>query len=215
MGIYVFNREILRKVLDNDHTDFGKHIIPDAIGRQRVSAYIFQGYWEDVGTIRSFFDANLALCSLKPSFNFFDRESPVYTHARFLPASKVLESEIRNALIAEGCVIVRSRVENSIVGVRSFIGADCELRDTITMGSDYYETSHEILDEDSMGIPHMSIGPGSKIQRAIIDKNVHIGEGVIISDKSGSPDFDGPNYYIREGIVVIPKNAVIPAGTKI
>lgn len=215
MGIYVFNREILRKVLDNDQTDFGKHIIPDAIGRHRVSSYIFQGYWEDVGTIRSFFEANLALCSLQPSFNFFDRESPVYTHARFLPASKVLESNIRNALIAEGCVILRSKVENSIVGVRSFIGADCELRDTIIMGSDFYETQHEILDEDSMGIPHMSIGPGSKIQRAIIDKNVHIGEGVIISDKSDAPDFDGPDYYIREGIVVIPKNAVIPAGTKI
>jgi glucose-1-phosphate adenylyltransferase len=215
MGIYVFNREILRKVLDNDQTDFGKHIIPDAIGRQRVSAYIFQGYWEDVGTMRSFFEANLALCSLKPSFNFFDREAPVYTHARFLPASKVLESEVRNALIAEGCVLLRSRIENTIVGVRSFIGADCELRDTIIMGSDFFETQHEMLDEDSMGIPHMSIGRGSKIQRAIIDKNVHIGEGVTISDKTGAPDFDGPNYYIRDGIVVIPKNAVIPAGTKI
>jgi glucose-1-phosphate adenylyltransferase len=215
MGIYVFNREILRKVLDNDKADFGKHVIPDAIGRHRLTAYIFQGYWEDVGTIRSFFEANLALCSLKPSFNFFDREAPVYTHARFLPSSKVLECNIRNALIAEGCVILRSHVENSIVGVRSFIGADCELRDTIIMGSDFYETAHEILDEDSMGIPHMSIGPGSKIRRAIIDKNAHIGEGVIITDKSGAPDFDGPNYYIREGIVVIPKNAVIPAGTKI
>ena len=215
MGIYVFNREILGKVLDNDKPDFGKHIIPDAIGRHRVSAYIFQGYWEDVGTMRSFFEANLALCSLQPSFNFFDRDAPVYTHARFLPASKVLEGDIRNALIAEGCVILRSRVENSIVGVRSFIGADCELRDTIIMGCDFYETRHEMLEEDEMGIPHMSIGRGSKIQRAIIDKNVHIGEGVVISDKTGAADFDGPNYYIREGIVVIPKNAVIPAGTRI
>ncbi|HUJ08876.1 MAG TPA: glucose-1-phosphate adenylyltransferase [Verrucomicrobiae bacterium] len=215
MGIYVFNREILRKVLDNDKTDFGKHIIPDAIGRHRVSAYIFQGYWEDVGNIRTFFEANLALCSLQPSFNFFDRDAPVYTHARFLPASKVIDSHVSKALIADGCVILRSRVETSIIGVRSFIGAECELRDTIIMGSDFYETSHEILEEDSMGIPHMSIGRGSKIQRAIIDKNVHIGEGVVISDRSGAPDFDGPNYYIREGIVVIPKNAVIPAGTKI
>jgi glucose-1-phosphate adenylyltransferase len=215
MGIYVFNRDILRKVLDNDKTDFGKHIIPDAIGRHRVSAYIFQGYWADVGTIRSFFDANLALCSLKPSFNFFDRDAPVYTHARFLPASKVVESDIRTALIADGCVILRSRIENAIIGVRSFIGADCELRDTIIMGSDFYETQHEMLEEDAMGIPHMSIGRGSKIERAIIDKNVHIGEGVVITDKSNCPDFDGPNYCIRDGIVIIPKNAVIPAGVRI
>jgi len=215
MGIYVFNREILRKLLDNDHTDFGKHIIPDAIGRYRVSAYLFQGYWEDVGTIRSFFEANLALCSFKPSFNFFDRNAPVYTHARFLPSSKLVESYVRNALIADGSVILRSRIENAVIGVRSFIGTDCVLRDTILMGCDFYETTHEMLEEDAMGIPHMSIGPGSKIERTIIDKNVHIGEGVVITDKSGSPDFDGPNYYIRDGIVIIPKNAVIPAETRI
>jgi glucose-1-phosphate adenylyltransferase len=215
MGIYVFNREILRKLLDNDHTDFGKHIIPDAIGRHRVSAYLFQGYWEDVGTIRSFFEANLALCSFKPSFNFFDRNAPVYTHARFLPSSKLVESYVRNALIADGSVILRSRIENAVIGVRSFIGTDCVMRDTILMGCDFYETPHEMLEEDAMGIPHMSIGRGSKIERTIIDKNVHIGEGVVITDKTGSPDFDGPNYYIRDGIVIIPKNAVIPAETRI
>ncbi|MGA2604434.1 MAG: glucose-1-phosphate adenylyltransferase [Verrucomicrobiia bacterium] len=215
MGIYVFNREVLRKVLDNDKTDFGKHVIPDAIGRHRVSAYVFQGYWEDVGTIGSFFKANLALCSLKPSFNFFDRIAPVYTHARFLPASKLVESQVRNALIADGCIILRSRIENTVVGVRSFIGSDSVLRDTILMGSDFFETPHEMLEEDAMGIPHMSVGRGSKIERAIVDKNVHIGEGVVITDKTGTPDFDGPNYYIRDGIVIIPKNAVIPAGTKI
>jgi glucose-1-phosphate adenylyltransferase len=215
MGIYVFNREILRKVLDNDQTDFGKHIIPDAIGRHRVSAYVFQGYWEDVGTIGSFFKANLALCSLRPSFNFFDRNAPVYTHARSLPASKLVESQVRNALIADGCIILRSRIENTVVGVRSFIGSDCLLRDTILMGSDFFETQHEILEEEAMGIPHMSIGRGSKIERTIIDKNVHIGDGVVITDKTGAPDFDGPNYYVRDGIVIIPKNAVIPAGTKI
>ncbi|HVM62238.1 MAG TPA: glucose-1-phosphate adenylyltransferase [Verrucomicrobiae bacterium] len=215
MGIYVFNREVLRKVLDNDKPDFGKHVIPDAIGRQRVYGYVFQGYWEDVGTIGSFFKANLALCSLKPSFNFFDRNAPVYTHARFLPASKLVESQLRNALVADGCVILRSRIENSVIGVRSFIGSDSILRDTILMGSDFFETQHEMLEEDAMGIPHMSIGRGSKIERTIIDKNVHIGEGVVITDKTGAPDFDGPSYYIRDGIVIIPKNAVIPAGTKI
>jgi glucose-1-phosphate adenylyltransferase len=215
MGIYVFSRDVLAKVLDNDKADFGKHIIPDSIQRYRVFGYIFQGYWEDVGTIRSFFEANLALCSSKPSFNLFDRDAPVYTHARFLPASKVIDSTIRNALIADGCVILRSKIENSIVGVRSFIGNDCELRDTIIMGCDFYETTHQALEHEAMGIPHMSMGRGTKIQRAIIDKNAHIGDEVTITDKTGAADFDGPNYYIRDGIVIIPKNAVIPSGMKI
>lgn len=215
MGIYVFNREVLRKVLDNDKPDFGKHIIPDSISRYRVFGYIFQGYWEDVGTIRSFFEANLALCSSKPSFNFFDRSAPIYTHARFLPASKVLDSTIRNALIADGCFILGSTIENSILGVRSFIGSECKIRNTVIMGCDFYESQHQMLEHESMGIPHMSIGRGCQIERAIIDKNVHIGDGVIITDKSGTPDFDGPNYYIRDGIVIIPKNAVIPSGIKI
>jgi glucose-1-phosphate adenylyltransferase len=127
---------------------------------------------------------------------------------------QILEACVR-APSSPQYIVLRSRVENSIVGVRSFIGADCELRDTIIMGCDFYETHHEMLEEDEMGIPHMSIGRDSKIERAIIDKNVHIGEGVIISDKTGAADFDSPNYYIRDGIVVIPKNAVISAGTRI
>jgi glucose-1-phosphate adenylyltransferase len=215
MGIYIFNREVLHKALDNDKTDFGKHIIPDAIGHFRVGAFIFQGYWEDVGTIRSFFHANLAMCSSKPSFNFFDRDAPVYTHPRFLPASKVIDSTIRNALIADGCIILKSSIENCVVGVRSLINSDCELRDTIIMGCDFYESHHQSLEREAMGIPHMSVGSGSKIQRAIIDKNAHIGDNVVITDKSGSPDFDGPSYYIRDGLVIIPKNSVIPTGTRI
>ena len=215
MGIYVFNRDILRKVLESDKADFGKHIIPEAISRYRVFSYIYQGYWEDVGTIKSFFEANLALCSSKPAFNLFDRDAPIYTHARFLPASKIMESNIHNGMIADGCIILRSRIENSIIGVRSFISADCDIRDTIIMGCDFYEGRHQILEQDAMGIPHMSIGRGSRIQRAIIDKNVHIGENVTITDKAGAPNFDGPNYHIRDGIVVIPKNALLAAGTKI
>ena len=215
MGIYVFNREILSKALDNDKPDFGKHIIPDSVGRHRVFAYIFQGYWVDVGTIKSFFDANLALCSSQPSFSLFDRDAPVYTHARFLPATKIMDCHIRNAMIADGCVIYRTRIENSIVGVRSFISPDCDLHDTIIMGCDFFESHHQMLEDQAMGIPHMSIGRGCKIQRAIIDKNVHIGDGVIIADKTGCADFDGLDYYIRDGIVIIPKNAVIPAGTRI
>ena len=215
MGIYVFNREVLRKALANNETDFGKHIIPNAINRFRVYGFVFQGYWQDMGTIRSFFDANIELCASKPSFNFFDRSCPIYTHARFLPASKIIDGTIRNSLIAEGCVILKSRIEKSIVGVRSFISNDCELSETIIMGCDFYQAHHEMHELVPMDIPHMSIGRGCKIKRAIIDKNAHIGEDVIITDKTGAPDFDGPTYSIRDGIVVIPRNTVIPAGTRI
>jgi glucose-1-phosphate adenylyltransferase len=215
MGIYVFSRDVLIKGLDNEKADFGKHIIPDAIARHRVFAYVFQGYWEDVGTIRSFFDANLAMCSPKPSFSFFDRAAPVYTRARFLPPSKIFDSTISQSLIADGCFIMKSRIQNCIVGLRSYIGEGCDLKNTIIMGCDYYAPTPEPTDDQSVTMPHMAIGRGSKIERAIIDKNVQIGEGVVITNKDGSPNVDGPNYYIRDGIVIIPKNAVIPAGTKI
>jgi glucose-1-phosphate adenylyltransferase len=215
MGIYIFNREVLRKALANNETDFGKNIIPEAINRYRVFGFVFQGYWQDVGTIRSFFNANIKLCASKPSFNFFDRHAPVYTHARFLPASKIVDSQIRNSLIAEGCIILKSRIERSIVGVRSFISNDCELSETIIMGCDFYQAHHEMHELVPMDIPHMSIGRGCRIKRAIIDKNAHIGDDVIITDQTGAPDFDGPTYCIRDGIVVIPRNAVIPAGTRI
>lgn len=215
MGIYVFRRDVLVDALQNDKADFGKHIIPEAIQTRRVMASIFQGYWEDVGTIRSFFDANLAMCSLKPAFSFFDRQSPVYTRARFLPPSKIIDSHIGRSLIADGCVILRSKIDNCVVGLRSYIGDGCELRDTVIMGCDYYAPSPEPTDDEPVTMPHMSIGRGCRIERAIIDKNVHIGEGVVISSKVGVPDSDAPNYYIRDGIVIIPKNTTIANGTKI
>jgi glucose-1-phosphate adenylyltransferase len=215
MGIYVFSRDVLIRGLENDKTDFGKHIIPDAIARHRVFAYVFQGYWEDVGTIRSFFDANLAMCSLKPAFSFFDRSTPVYTRARFLPPSKIVDSAISESLVADGCFIMKSRIQNCIIGLRSYIGEGCELKNTIIMGCDYYAPTPEPTDDQAVTMPHMAIGRGSKIERAIIDKNVQIGEGVVITSKDGCPNSDAPNYYIRDGIVIIPKNAVIPAGTKI
>ena len=214
MGIYVFNRDVLVSALDNTKTDFGKHIIPDAINHRQVSAYIFQGYWEDVGTISSFFEANLAMCGLKPSFSFFDRSTPVYTRPRFLPPTKVIDSQIDQSLVADGSVIIKSRINKCVLGLRSFIGENCVLHDTI-MGCDYYAPVGDNAAEDPVTMPHMSIGRGTKIERAIIDKNVHIGEGVTITSKLGAPDSDGSNYYIRDGIVIIPKNAVIAPGTHI
>lgn len=217
MGIYLFNRDVLVRALENDKADFGKHIIPDSIYNERVHGYVFQGYWEDVGTIKSFFDANLSMCRLQAPFNFFERNKPVYTHARFLPPSKVLDCRINQSLIADGCIILRSNLDNSIVGLRSFIGSGCHLKDTIIMGCDYFGTrmqSHD-RDERSFGIPHMSIGRDCHVERAIIDKNAHLGDGVVITDKTGCPDEDGANYYIRDGIVIIPKNTAVPAGTRI
>ena len=203
------------KLLDNTMTDFGKHIIPDSIEHRRVFAYIFQGYWEDVGTIRSFFDANLAMCSLKPAFGFFDRSAPVYTRARFLPPSKVLDSHISESIIADGCFIMKSRIQNCIVGLRSYIGDGCELKNTIIMGCDYYAAAPDPTDDQTLTMPHLAIGRGCKIDRAIIDKNVQIGEGVVITNKEGAPDCDAPTHYVRDGIVIIPKNSVIRAGTRI
>jgi len=215
MGIYVFNRDVLVRALDNTKTDFGKHIIPDAISQSNVSAYIFQGYWEDVGTISSFFDANIAMCGIKSAFSFFDRSSPVYTRARFLPPTKVVDCQINRSLVADGCVILKSKLENCVIGLRAYIGGNCDLRNTIIMGCDYYSPSNDDTTGGSVTMPHMSIGNGTKIERAIIDKNVHIGEGVTITSKLGAPDSDAQNYYIRDGIVVIPKNAVIAPGTTI
>ena len=215
MGIYVFNREVLRAVLDNTQTDFGKHIIPDSIEQRRVFGYVFQGYWEDVGTIKSFFDANLAMCSSKPSFNLFDR-LPVYTRARFLPPSRLIDSQLNETLLADGCIISQSRLDRCIVGVRTFINAGCRLRDTIIMGCDYYGAGLRKRDSnDPMGIPHMTIGRHCQVTRAILDKNVSIGENSVITDKTGQPDMDGTNYYIRDGIVIVPKNTELPAGTRI
>jgi glucose-1-phosphate adenylyltransferase len=215
MGIYLFNRDVLVKALNNDKTDFGKHIIPEAISKHRVFAHIFQGYWEDVGTIRSFFEANLQMCSLKPGFSFFDRSSPVYTRARFLPPSKIVESTISESLVADGCFLMKSKIDRCVVGLRSYIGEGCMLKDTVIMGCDYYVPAPDMREQTSVTMPHMSIGRNCNIQRAIIDKNVQIGDSVVITDKSNTPNFDGPNYFIRDGIVIIPKNTVLVSGTKI
>jgi glucose-1-phosphate adenylyltransferase len=215
MGIYLFNRESLERALDNDMADFGGEIIPQSIAAGRTYAYPFHGYWEDVGTIGTFFEANLALCSSRPSFDFFEPSAPIYTRARFLPSSKILDTCITSSLIADGCVIKGARIEESLVGVRSFINEETTIRHSILMGCDFYESVNQELKDDDMGIPHLSIGRGCRIERAIIDKNAHIGDNVTISDRSGSPDEDGPNYFIRDGIVIVPRGAVLPPGTAI
>ena len=215
MGIYVFNREILIKLLNNDLADFGKHIIPGAIDSHRVYSYVYQGYWEDIGTIRAFFDANLDASSELPRFNFFDMESPIFSRPRFLPGSKINGAHIDHAVISDGCIINHSRIFNSVVGVRSIVGAGSELRRVILMGCDYYETFESIRASEQAGRPRVGIGHNARIENAIIDKNARIGDNVVISPAGKPENLDHPLYYIRDGIVCIPKNAVIPHGTVI
>jgi len=212
MGIYVFKREVLKECLENDFPDFGKNIIPAAIERYKVQAYIFQGYWEDIGTISAFFKANLNLGDPNPKFNFNEPGAPVYAHPRFLPASIVRSSQIDRSLIADGCTIEKSTIEHSIIGIRSIIDSDSILKDVILMGADEYETD---MVKERADRPRIGIGRGCNIQRAIIDKNARIGDNVVISPEGKDEEMNGEGFYIRDGIVVIPKNSVIASGTRI
>ena len=213
MGIYVFNREVLLQLLDNEFTDFGKHIIPGAIQTHRVFSHVFQGYWEDIGTIRSFFEANLDLVSELPRFNFFDMSSPIFTRPRFLPASKINGAQINHAIISDGCIINHATINHSMVGVRSTVSEGCDLTRTILMGCDYYESDASIRQNEAQGIPRIGIGKNTRVDNAIIDKNARIGESCVISPTGKPENMDQPLYYVRDGIVIIPKNGVIPHGT--
>jgi glucose-1-phosphate adenylyltransferase len=215
MGIYVFTRDIVRKLLDNALADFGKHIIPSAIETHNVFSYVFQGYWEDIGTIRNFFDANLNVTSELPRFNFFDMAAPIFTRPRFLPGSKINGAQIDHAVISDGCILNHARINNSIVGVRSIVGAGSELNRVVLLGCDYYESSESIRSNEDAGRPRIGIGANTRIENAIIDKNARIGNNVVISPAGKPENADHPLYYIRDGIVIIPKSGIVPHGTVI
>jgi glucose-1-phosphate adenylyltransferase len=210
MGIYVFNRDVLVDCLNNDLADFGKHVIPESIERRNVSGYIFNGYWEDIGTIRAFYEANLDLTDLLPQYSFFEAKAPIYTHPRFLPGSKINGATLRQAIIADGCIISDAHIERSVIGVRSIIDSGATIRNSIVMGADFYDT--EPAESDPRRLPPIGIGRNCVIDRAIIDKNARIAAGVVITPEGKPADLDAENYFIRDGIVVIPKNAVIPPG---
>jgi glucose-1-phosphate adenylyltransferase len=211
MGIYVFNRDVLVDCLDSHElVDFGKHIIPHAIKERNVSGYIFNGYWEDIGTVRAFYEANLDLTDLLPQYSFFDASAPIYTHPRFLPGSKINGATLRQAIVADGCIITDAHIERSVIGVRSLISTGATIRNSIVMGADYYETEPSAIPP---GQPAIGIGRNCVIDRAIIDKNARIADGAVITPEGKPSNYDGENYFIRDGIVVVPKNAVIPAGT--
>jgi glucose-1-phosphate adenylyltransferase len=215
MGIYLFGRDVLRTLLDGTAPDFGRHIIPTAIGSHRVVSYVYQGYWEDIGTIRAFFDASLELTSDLPRFNFFDMTAPIFTRPRWLPASKINGAQIDHAIVSDGCIISHADIHQSIVGIRSIISPGSRLHRTIVLGCDFYESALSVADHQGRGLPPIGIGRNTVIENAIIDKNARIGNDVHISP-AGKPDsVDHELYYIRDGVVIVPKNAVVPHGTMI
>ena len=217
MGIYIFNAATMEACLDNELTDFGKEIIPNAISRLKVNAYIFDGYWEDIGTIKSFYEANLELTTLRPRFDFYDEDHPIYSHVRCLPPSKMNFSNMNQSIAAEGCIITNASISNSIVGVRTIIESGSSLNGVVCMGADYYETDIQKQQNAEARHPNLGIGRGAIIKKAIIDKNACIGEGcrVGVDDNITRTDGNYGNYHIVDGIIVIPKKAVLYPGTVI
>jgi glucose-1-phosphate adenylyltransferase len=220
MGIYVFKRDVLIDLLNKspDQTDFGKEIIPASSKDYNVQAYLFNGYWEDIGTIEAFYDANLALTRQPlPPFSFYDEKAPIYTRARYLPPTKLLDSQVTESMIGEGCILKECRINHSILGVRSRIEAGCIIEDSLLMGADFYEPFAERQSGSQKGGIPLGIGSDTTIRRAIIDKNARIGRNVQIINKDRVEEAERENqgFFIRNGIVVIFKNAVIPDGTVI
>jgi glucose-1-phosphate adenylyltransferase len=214
MGIYIFTRRALMEAVGNEkHNDFGRHVIPAMLSRMRVQAFTFDGYWEDVGTIRSYYDANIALTAPHPEFSFYDACNPIYTHPRFLAPTKLHDCRIKDALIADGCFIEGADIESSVIGIRSRIGAKVRIRRSLILGGDFYETPDELADAARTGEPPIGIGPGTIIDGAIVDKNARIGKNVRILNESKAMERDASNFFIREGLVIIPKSAVIPDNT--
>ncbi len=216
MGVYVFRFDVLRALLqDPNLLDFGNDILPMMLGTHKLGAHLFKGYWRDIGTIASFFEANLALTKEDPEFRIFHDTGPIYARQRFLPASKFLDARVRQSIVSDGCLIQGASVEGSVIGIRSRIQARAELKDVIMMGADYYENDAVRAANLARGIEAAGVGPGAIIERAILDKNARIGEGCVIRGAPGRPDEDGDGWYLRDGIVIVPKDATLKPGTVI
>ncbi|MCA9992994.1 MAG: glucose-1-phosphate adenylyltransferase [Ardenticatenaceae bacterium] len=215
MGIYVFQTKVLEELLSARGDDFGKDIIPAAMKTHRVMGYIFNGYWEDIGTIRRFYEVNLQMASPNSPFDFYSPDHPIYTHPRFLPGCEVHGGHMHNVLMAEGVRIYDATVRYSVVGLRSLVNRGVTLHRTVLMGADYYETEAERKENRRLGRPDVGIGPGCVIEGAIIDKNARIGRRVVIRMTPNRPDEEHDNWVARDGIVIVPKNAIIPDSTVI
>lgn len=217
MGIYIFNAKTMEECLSGEnekYTDFGKEILPLAIGKRKINSYIFDGYWEDIGTIKSFYDANIALTEPYPKFDFYGNNAPIYTHMRNLPPSKINKAEIISSLTSEGCIITDCKLNKSVIGVRSIIENGSELDGVIMMGADYYDDENEKIENHKKGIPCLGIGHNCKIKNAIIDKNAKIGNDCKIGVNGNKyEDGDHGSFFCADGIIVIRKGAVLPPGT--
>ncbi len=216
MGIYVFGKDLLIDLLNSSGAvDFGSQMIPEAVASYRVHAWLFDGYWTDIGTIRSFYVANLALTTAQPQFDFYNFKNPVFTHPRNLPGSKLNNCNLHQSIVSEGCVLAGADVKHSIIGVRSRVGNGSTIKNSIIMGADFYQTVPEMEAAAEQRLPCMGIGNHCTIINAIVDKNACIGDNVSIINAHNLQHKDDENYSIREGIIVVPKNAVIPSGTVI
>ena len=220
MGIYVFKREALVKLLRDfpDQTDFGKEIIPGSAKDYNLQAYLFNDYWEDIGTIEAFYDANLALTQQpRPPFSFYDEDAPIYTRQRYLPPSKLLDCNVRESIISEGCILKNCSITHSVLGVRSRVESGCTIEDTLIMGADYYQPFAERQSDCHTTQIPLGVGADTVVRRAILDKNARIGCNVQIinKDRVEEAEREKQGFYIRSGIVVVLKNAVIPDGTVI
>ncbi len=208
MGIYVFNTAVLAELLDNDKSDFGKDIIPSAINSYNVFSNVYEGYWRDIGTIRSFWETNLSLTDEVPDFSFYEANSPIYTHMRYLPPLKINHCDVEQCLLSEGSIVSGERIKHSVVGIRSVIGSGTVVEDSVLMGNDDYE----LVPSSTSGVS-LGIGRDCVIKSAIIDKNTRIGDGCVISPEGKPADMESDLFTIREGVLVVPKNTVIPPGT--
>jgi len=215
MGIYIFNRQLLQDLLQNEYvdaTDFGKEILPQSLGKYQVVSYQYEGYWTDIGNIYSFFEANLGLTNEIPDFNLFDNNNSIYTRARMLPPAKISGTTLEKTIIAEGCIINASRIENSVIGIRTRIGTGTTIVSSYLMGIDFYETIEEIEHDKSHGLPSVGIGNRCYIRNAIVDKNCRIGDDVRVNGGAHLENTDHSLYTVKDGIIVIKKGAVLPNG---
>jgi glucose-1-phosphate adenylyltransferase len=216
MGVYIFNKEVLAECIQNESMiDFGKHVIPASIGSRKVYAHFFDGYWRDVGTIKSFYEANLELTHLVPEFDFYNESAQVYTRPRFLPGSKVNSCVIQSSILCDGSIITGCEIQNSIIGIRSIVRSGTKILNSIVMGGDSYESFEEQSINSKKGLPPIGIGEGSCVQNAIIDQNVRVGRNVSIVNQQRRENYDGLDFTIRDGITVIHKNSTLPDDTVI
>lgn len=215
MGIYVFNTDVLFKLLEGKGNDFGRDILPQAMADHCLQGFIYEGYWEDIGTIQRFYQVNLDMALPDAPFDFYSATTPIYTRPRFMPASEVNGATLDNVLLTDGCRISKSAISDSVIGLRSIIKAGTRIESTIIMGADFYESEEMLTENARKGIPDVGIGGGSSIAKAIIDKNARIGRNVTIQDIPDRADGEGPNWVARDGIIIVPKNAIIPDGTTI